>query len=333
MRIGDFQWKSSIPTLSKEPVVTTSVFGSTGGDQADLAQSAAFELLAEIVTENHQAGRRSFGASVKPELRRRTSGGFDERRLGFMTFGSFLRAAAAAGVVDIHKAPRGPDVILAPPGQTPIVEPPTLAGRHRIRPDLWECFVDWDERYQRVYDEERDVAIRFPSHPTALDPPDQADLRTLIVDKPERFHPIEPVSFTGQLDWMREFVNEQLDSPVRTELQTAMASARPARAFTIVLNSHPSLRAEWAARRLALVEAQIRQWAEREQLTALEITETVEEPPQQQAAHDRAAASAATSDEDERLVRMRDHVKRAIDRMPAAELERLPIPFGYSFEG
>jgi hypothetical protein len=295
-------------------------------------RSAAFELLAQVVAENHQARRRSFGASVKPELRRRTSGGFDESRLRFATFGEFLRAAAAAGVVDIHKAPRGPDVILAPRGQTPVVEPPTTAGRHRIRRDFWECFVDWDDRYLRVYDAENDRAVRYPANPTALEPPDRIELRRLITEQPERFHKIEPVPFAEQLDWMRAFAEEQDDPASRENLRIAMASARPARAFSTVLSSNSALRSLWAARRVMLVEAAIRRWAEAAGLNDIEIVEAVQEPPVESASSARGPARTETDSEAERLLRMRDQIKRAIDRMPATELERLPIPFGYSFE-
>src|SRR4051794_8106622 len=101
----------------------------------DQRLQTAFELLSAVVSEMHEAGRRTYAASVKPELKRRTHGGFDEAQLGpgYETFRQFLDAAADAGVVTVSPAPRGPDVEILPPGATSPGPRPGSSDRRRPR--------------------------------------------------------------------------------------------------------------------------------------------------------------------------------------------------------
>lgn len=308
----------------------------SSSDVLQREREEAYELLGQIVRENHAAGRRSYGASVKPELRRRTFDGFDEGRLRFDSFSHFLREAEGAGAVTLQKAPRGPDLMLAPPGEMPIAEPPKPDERRRVRRDLWDCFIDWDERYTRAYDIEVDVAERFPATPAPLEPPDKAELRRTVAENPERFRTIEPIPFTTQLDWMREFAAAVEDPLAHAELTSAFVSARPARVFAQALSGHPAVRSRWNASRQAKVETEIRRWVEQSDLD-IEIYGERAAEPEATTSGDRDAAATAPDErppnvENDRLIRMRDELKRIIDRMPASELERLNIPYGYTFD-
>ena len=81
-------------------------------------RETALQLLAVIVTENYEGGRRSLAAALKPALKGRTAGGFDEKELGYEAgFREFLRAASEKGLVDLHPAPRGPDLEVVPSGK------------------------------------------------------------------------------------------------------------------------------------------------------------------------------------------------------------------------
>lgn len=80
---------------------------SVARDGLEGERGVAFALLKALVAENYAANRRSYGASLKSELGRRTFDGFDERRLQFGSFGRFLKAGEAAGVISLHAPPKG----------------------------------------------------------------------------------------------------------------------------------------------------------------------------------------------------------------------------------
>ncbi len=79
-------------------------------------RKAAFQLLAAAVADNYSHGRRSYGASLKPEMQRRSTGEFSEAELGFASFGDFLTEAESAGYISLHEAEKGSDRVATPPG-------------------------------------------------------------------------------------------------------------------------------------------------------------------------------------------------------------------------
>lgn len=289
----------------------------------------AFELLKLVVRENYDAERLSYGASLKPELRRRTLGGFDERLLHFDSFRRFLEAARDAGEIDLHAAPTGPDVEATPVG-SPQLEKPVVhrSPQQRIRSDLWEAFVNWTDGWTRVYDRDEHRALRFPSEPVPLERADVTTLRENARADATRFVPIAPISFAEHLDWMREFVAAISDAGARRDLETALATSHPVRAFTRELTHRSDLRSEWHFYRLAQVEARIHQWVE---TSALDV-EIHEPAPSQKAgpSGDRPAAQGGRSSE--RVSALRAVLHDAIDRMPEEELFKLRLPVGYVVE-
>lgn len=300
----------------------------------------AFALLGEVVAENYAAGRRSYGASLKPELRRRTLEGFDERRLEFNSFRKFLEAGEEAGVVALHEPPKGPDLEATPPGKPSLAATiasegavidgaPTPPPRKRIKPDLWKAFLDWDARWRRVYDKEEGLALRFPAEPARLERPESQAARRLVQDKPERFVEIEPISFDRQLEWLRDFAQTVSDPAARAALDRALDDERPMRAFSQALQGDAQLRHRWTATKLAHVEEAIRHWATTFDLE-LEVHEHAPDRPEAAGEGDgRSGRHIQPERPDEQLRRLRARLHVAIDRMPEAELLQLRLPVEY----
>lgn len=305
------------------------MFGTSESSQDVLERERreAFELLSALVNENYDVGRRSFGASLKPELRRRTYGGFDESRLQFASFRRFLEAAREVGVIDVHLAPKGPDLEATPPGRPPVTAAPTRVTRsRRLRRDLWEAFVNWDGGWVRVYDKQNERAVRFPKEPVPLEPAESADLREAVTAAPDRFVPIEPISFERQREWMLEFAASVPDPVVKSALELALTSERPVRDFTQALQSRPDVRKQWTTHRLVLVEAVARAWA-----TAAGLDIEIHQPRDTDDEHDKPAASSEAKGTD-RVLALRDVLHGAIDRMPESELLQIRLPVGYIVE-
>ena len=128
----------------------------------------ALELLSEVVARNHRDGRRSFAASLKPEMRRRSLDGFDEQRLGFSSFRRFLDYAVDEGAVELRAAPRGPDVVVVPIGGQPLASELAPGTARKIRGDIWDAFLDWTQGFTRLWDDEDKRAYRIPAERVPL---------------------------------------------------------------------------------------------------------------------------------------------------------------------
>jgi Uncharacterised protein family (UPF0158) len=285
---------------------------------------AAFELVGALVLENHAAGRRSYGASLKPELKRRTDNAFDEHSYGFSTFTDFLRAAAGAGVIDIYKAQRGPDHEAVPPGRSPSALAPRAdpipSTVPRVRADIWQGFVDWRTGWTRVYQRSLDRSDWFPTEPLELERAELSAKRKDFQDKPEDYVEITPISFEEQVGWMREFATDVPDESARQVLEFALSRDRPAKEFAAALAGRPTLLRQWRAERIRRVLEVVRAWMAEHSLK-FELAE----PPRP------VPSVSATSAESPSISRdtIRQLLREAIDRMPESELLRLAIPLEY----
>lgn len=295
-----------------------------------------FEALAEIVQTNYAAGRRSYGASIKPELMRRLGGEFSEWDLHYQSFAEFLHAAADARAVDVYKAPKGPDWEAVPRGRTPLAAAWVEADRRppgRVRPDLWTCFVDWREQMLRIYDREADRAYVLPRLPPGHEPAEQASLRRRYHVDRERFVEIPNVSFETHVRWMREFAEQLPQDSAREVLLFALGRDRPAREFTDALAAKPELRQRWQAERLRRVLESIRAWVSEHRIT-LDILEQRDpaSPARERSEPAMSAAPAAQGTAPGLQAAsgdVRQALHRAIDRMPESQLLRIAIPVEY----
>lgn len=206
---------------------------------ADL--NRAFALLHDAVEDLVAQGKIAATAGVKPEMQRRSYGGFDEHRLGFATFRDFIRAAEQAGVVRVTH--HGPGVTHLATVEGPVAVPGSAPAMRRIRRDLWEAFFDWHRapRYWDAHDQ-RVVEEAAPS-------PGE-----------RRFFLITPISLDQQVDWMRAFA-DALDDPLAEALRAVLDTPRPAQAFAALLRTNRHVQVLWNQRRLDLVAEHISRWA------------------------------------------------------------------------
>lgn len=247
----------------------------------------AFELLRDSVEGLLAQGKIAATAGVKPEMQRRSYGGFDERRLGFATFRDFIRAAEEAGVVRVTH--RGPGVThLAPAhGREPVAAPGSGPTLRRVRRDLWEAFFDW--HHGPRYWDARDKRVVEDAAPGERDP---------------RFFLITPISLDQQVEWMRSFASE-VEDPLAEALRAVLDTRRPAQAFAGLLRTNRRMQILWNQRRLDLVAEHIGRWASAH---GLEISIWQE-----------AGVSADDGD-------LRALLHRALDAVPDDQLQLVALP-------
>lgn len=283
---------------------------------------AALRLLQAVVQDRLASGRRTHSAGLKPVMQRRSNEGFSELRLGFPTFRAFLEWAQEAGAVRLVPAAAGPDVEVLPAvsGSPHIKRSDAGRLRARIRPDLWRSFVDWRADWRRVFDREAAEARMFPREPHEVgEAPEHASLRAALAADPNRFVEITPISQDKQLAWMREFANAEADPQLRLELQAALQTERPAAEFAARLRQTTTALYRWNRWREQRVGTVIQEWARTHQVDV-----AVYEEPEQRLPEPASVFGERLDDET-----LRRRLHEAVDRMPVAELLRLPIPLEY----
>jgi hypothetical protein len=271
---------------------------------------AAFDVLRDVVADLQLRDRKTLIQGVKPRLQVETGGKFDEQELGFESFGAFVQAAAAAGVIHVARVRHG--FALSLPGSTP--DAAQTQTRPRINHNLWRAFTDWSHDRRYAWDPNRRVVVTFP-----VDEENEENA-TLI---PENLVPIPPASGEEQLEWVREFLEAQKGSRVADALLSMLDGDDAFEQFSLLVRSEPRLDGEWRGQRRSRVADAIRSWAQEQdvQIDPYMEDEIVAVP----------VLSSVPSSEDP-VERLRSAVKYAIDKMSAAELRELRLPLG-SLEG
>jgi hypothetical protein len=230
--------------------------------QTNDALSNAFQLLSSIVRDFYANGRPCLGAGLKPILYKRANFNFNEQWLGFSKFGDFLRAAQAAGHVQLSPTPGGdigvwpvgvtiPDRPLqpasglaqAPPG---VVQPQTTTRSTaplRVRQDLWNAFNSFTVSW--VYDPVADIAQR----------------ENVIEAQGPRLDLVKiPASVSRVLEWMRSFADTQ-GQEIQSQMLIALnGDAAPYR-FNNYVRSNRSLARAWRDFHIQKVLSAIESWA------------------------------------------------------------------------
>lgn len=205
----------------------------------------AYQLLRETVVALLESGKTAATAGIKPEMQRRSYGGFDERRLGFATFGEFIRSAQDAGIVRVTKTGPGFTHVAIADGDAAEPVGPRRGPSRRIRADLWSAFINWDLS-PRFWDVDARRVVEEP--PTALS---QRDRRLVEISR---------VTRADQLNWMREYADSLGEHPLAPALRAVLESERAPQGFAALLRSDRSLQARWSHRRLTLVAEHISRW-------------------------------------------------------------------------
>ncbi len=243
----------------------------------------AFQLLASIVREAYSSGRPCMGAGLKLRLRRGSFDTFDERRLGFLKFGDFLRAAERAGIVQLRSTPGG-DIAVFPPGiplpESPstsparptftaptvlpatkrsYLNPPEMSGYVRVRPDLWNAFNSFSSAW--LYDRINDIAYKLPQLGDAGDgPAPPANPNTLLI----------PAGRERVLGWMRSFAAMQ-DADTKARLLANLEENSGPFRFRDAVTTDIGLRKGWRRFHVQQVLMAIETWANTNQITPRDI--------------------------------------------------------------
>lgn len=266
----------------------------------DSQRREAFDALVAAVEAARGRGRQPYAASIKPLLKARLSN-FDEVSLGYKTFRDFLFDAERAGQIRLELT-RGGDYEILPPQSE-------ANGVRRIRADFWTAVTDDRADQAYLYDPATDrVAARAPSEP------DTGESEQLI--------PIIRAATDVQEGWIADFIRELNDATV-----TAAVGAAPGLSDKLrILNKLLGTSSAWHRARLKAVHQLLQSWAGEHGL-AVDFAVPARRPARGApagAAHPLRSTRGASPEQ-----QLREHVHRAIDRMPTSDLLRLPIPVEY----
>jgi hypothetical protein len=165
---------------------------------------------------------------------------FSERELGFKSFVDFVRASPEISL----QIRIGSDMLLVPSGATEILS----AYAHplpRLRRDFWRAFIEFPvPNTARLYDEAEDKVFYE-------DAPSQKD-----------GIPIEPVSRDIQIQWRRQFAEEQPDSTKRELLSALDGSGNaPFNEFARRMRENPAVMKAWNRYFQKLITDHVAAWA------------------------------------------------------------------------
>lgn len=294
----------------------------------DPAASYYFALLRTVVDDLTANGRRSFAAGLKPRLQALSNGEFAETRLGFPTFKAFLEAANEAGIVELRRTPsdlmvlpritEADSAVRATPSATVQIGP-----GQRIRPDFWRAWVEWSPDLKRFYDRSADRVVFLLDTENADEPEHVATTRKQMTQRPDRYVAIEPLGATATVEAMRTFASGWDDTTERDAMLQALGAAEPekaALAFTRFLRVRTRIAGAWHLTRMQQVAQSIAEWAVEHGVATNYLLD---------ASSGRRSAVTAVSPLSLDEVALRSRIVSAVQRMPLADLLRLPIPVEY----
>ena len=299
-----------------------------------VSMSEALKLAAALVGE---AGERDFhptAAELKTQMLRKLPA-FSEKQFGYRKFIDFLNAAEEQQLLFVFHDNNGhPRLSSAPVDeQPPVVISPELkqlkAPQMRLRSDLWNAIVHWNESSQRYWDRNERRAIYVPVDNKGA---------PLWESEPDRFTAITPIPMDEQVRWMKTFA-ESLDSDDRDALLGSMDSDAPRGAFKAALRTR-GLGTRWGTELQNRVNLHVADWAKAHEVRADQIVDKrVLSSPRQESVS--AGANIAASERDlggvqspENVAQtetemLRSQLHRVIGEMSLTELAALQIPAIY----
>lgn len=307
-----------------------------------MAQAAAFAALIAVVGDLVRRGRRAYAAGVKAELQRDYA--FNERTLGYRSFGAFLEDAQAHRAVALGQHRDGyvvaPDLGTAAlgsmvSGPLPDPAPPGATGHGAagrdtpaesvppVRPDLWRAFLDHRPNARYLYAMATDAV-----HALA----DDGDIGDVLRDRyrndPEELRPIPCIEHADQLAWAKGFAADATDEDDRLLLGAALATRRPLSSVSAVVRSSPALAAAWSRLRTREVRHHGEKWAVDNGLAvSVLLPRPAPQVPSTTTASSTSVPSAETAVPNApALTTLQTAVCHAVRRMSDDELRRLSLP-------
>lgn len=305
-----------------------------------LSGAEAFDLLAKSAAAARADGRVPLAAWIKAKMIRDSGGRFNERLLGFKTFRSFLLAAETAGYVSLQQPSHGDDlVILARTGEgppiskaTPVLDPEDRGVKassnarakieKRLKRPIWQAFINWDDGARYTFDPGSGLVESLG--------PDASPSPAAKV--------ISPIPLTTQMDWARRFTRQEIGSPLQEAVLQILDStdapdrAAPMKNFLVVIRATEGALTRWRWRRQTEVTRVACEWAENEGISEHQIFEPRigdESPPNSVALPEIERPTEHEDNSVSALESARSILHSAIDRMPLAELQEIPVRVKY----
>jgi hypothetical protein len=285
---------------------------ATGGQSTEIAHPSAspnhwFSLLRDSVLEMEAEAQTMTAAGVSLWMRRMDPG-FSPVAAGFSTFRLFLEAAEADGLVSVQMPEQTglPDLMVASPGEDATRRGSKAAGPTRVRRDIWDAVMDWAPSRRHGYNRRTRHIVRD------LESPASSDLITL-----------PKITKEQQLAWMRDFAASLESSEERAKAEEALATQAPVGAFGHLLRGSSRLSTEWRSRLRTEVLAKIIAWADSHQIARGDLVMKPEQEPSRSPLQSRPGGAMRAEDD------LRAELLRTLERLPLAELLKLPIPLEY----
>lgn len=295
-------------TSTSQPVAASTV------DSSD----SPMELLRSTVENLERQGSSTFAAGVASRMRQ-TDPAFDLKNYGFKSFKAFLERAAADGVVKVVRPPGASDLAVSSVGgsATPLAESVPAAGRY-LRRDVWS-------------------ALTRTGGPSLWWCRETGELVGPLNEEPANagsWVELAPLPRDEVIGWMQDFV-ATLDDPERAmKLNHTLKTASGYESFTTQVRGHQGTARKWGRFYRDHVMRHAFTWADansvpRENVLQPAGRHPAASSPDTPSQSRSATIPASTTDAAHYERRVRAAVASAVERMPLADLLRLPIPAEY----
>lgn len=275
---------------------------------------AALELLRRTVTDLERQGSATFAAGVAARMKQYDPT-FDVRREGFKSFTAFLAYASDKDVVRVARQDGTSDLtVTSTSAPKPAGGVPDMTGRF-LRQDLWAALT-------------RTAGSSFWWNR------DSAELVGPMPTQPEEagaWVELRPVTRDALTSWMRDFVSTLSDSTRATALEATLSTASPVEDFIAEVRSHQGTGRKWGRLFRDHVMRHALSWAEGNAVPREELfrSPTAQMSGTAAPTSSRPRVGSASGEPDHYEREARAAVMSAVERMPLADLLRLPIPAEY----
>lgn len=297
------------------------------GDTLRLRREALTLLVRAVEDLKDEDGQDPTASQVRLRMGELSYGGFSLSRVGCRRFRDLVDLAESEGLVVVDTRPAG-DIRVAPPADADGHESPDLAFSSAI----WRAMVDWRPNMLRVWDTRSRQARFIPEHPVPLEPERFSSVRNEILTSGDRFLELPHMTFSDQLQLLREFAaGETLTGEQEQLLEAALGSNRPIqRGLQLLRDLDESVSRRWSDVLRASVRQRLAKWAA-EVSGAPDPEELMEPAPAPDPTLPIEEPKRKPRDEAASVVALRAAVHRAVDSLSPDELRALQLPAGALF--
>lgn len=220
--------------------------------------SPVLQALSEILAAQSPQFAARLKQRLTATLQAKDEPAFDERKFGFKGFRDFLERGTQ-GLFLVEPSTVGSDVMVTPVGAKnhSIPTAPFAVGTsHSIRNDVWQAFTNPDPARLRFWGRH---SFQVRHYLRGEDSPHSRE----VLDSPEAFIEIAPITAETQVSWMQQFTDQQTIPEERRKviesILTKTYSSGINAAFTGALGE---LGSQWRQQRIRHVLLAIHAWAD-----------------------------------------------------------------------